>query len=92
MTDSCLLLPRLSTILICEFTLDLRRRNETRSLPNLSALKLPDLNPTPRDNPIRSIQSVIGRLHETIIADMGEWDDSVDADGPGEEEPTQETA
>ncbi|GJJ10454.1 hypothetical protein Clacol_004680 [Clathrus columnatus] len=61
----------LSTILICEFTLDLRRRNTTRSLPNLSASELPDLNLTSQNNSVKSIQFVLlGRLQERIIADM----------------------
>ncbi|GJJ10418.1 hypothetical protein Clacol_004644 [Clathrus columnatus] len=81
------LLPlRLSTILICEFTLELRRRNTTaRSLPNQSALELPDLNFSSQGNPVRSI-SVLGGLQERIIADMGERSDSVDIDGPSQGE------
>ncbi|GJJ10305.1 hypothetical protein Clacol_004531 [Clathrus columnatus] len=77
------LLPlRLSVILICEFTLDLRRRNTTTgSLPNPSALELPDLNLSSQGNPGRSIKSVLGRLQEMIIADMEE-SDTVDIDVP----------
>ncbi|GJJ10141.1 hypothetical protein Clacol_004367 [Clathrus columnatus] len=84
----------LSSILICEFTLDLRRRNTTRSLSNQSALELPDLNPSSQHNPGQSIQSILGRLQESIIADMGERNDRVDIDGtgPGEGESNHETA
>ncbi|GJJ10140.1 hypothetical protein Clacol_004366 [Clathrus columnatus] len=72
----------LSLILICEFTLDLRQRNTTGSLPNPSALELSDLNLSIRNNP------------ENIIADMGERNDRVNIDGtgPGEEEPDHEIA
>ncbi|GJJ10664.1 hypothetical protein Clacol_004891 [Clathrus columnatus] len=91
-----MLLPlRLSVILICEFTLDLRRRNTTRSLPNQSALEFPNLNPSSQDNPeARSIQSVLGHLQESIIADMGERNDpmSMGIDAPGQGEPDLETA
>ncbi|GJJ10126.1 hypothetical protein Clacol_004352 [Clathrus columnatus] len=79
----------LSTILICEFTLDLRRRNTAQSLPNQSALELSDLNLSSQHNPVRSIRSVLGRLQESIIAVMGERNDPVGVDdtGPDEEEP-----
>ncbi|GJJ10339.1 hypothetical protein Clacol_004565, partial [Clathrus columnatus] len=86
----------LSTILICEFTLDLRRRNTTtRSLPNLSALEFADLNLSSQENPeVRSIQSIFGRLHERMIADMGERNDpvSIGIDALGQGEPDLETA
>ncbi|GJJ10279.1 hypothetical protein Clacol_004505 [Clathrus columnatus] len=86
----------LSTILICEFTLDLRRRNTTaRSLPNQSALELPDLNLSSQNNSVvRPIQAVLGRLQERIIADMGEMSDSVGIEGLDqlEGEPDPETA
>ncbi|GJJ10429.1 hypothetical protein Clacol_004655 [Clathrus columnatus] len=85
----------LSTILICDFTLDLRRRNTTaRSLPNHSALELPDLNLLFRDNPVRSMQAVLGRLQESIIADMGERNGPVGTEGPDqlEREPDPDTA
>ncbi|GJJ10401.1 hypothetical protein Clacol_004627 [Clathrus columnatus] len=80
------LLPlRLSTILICEFTLDLRRRNATtRSLPTRSALRLPDLDLSSQHNPVRPIQSILDRLQESIIADMGERSDPMGIDGPGQ--------
>ncbi|GJJ10364.1 hypothetical protein Clacol_004590 [Clathrus columnatus] len=86
----------LSVILICEFTLDLRRRNTTtRSLPNLSALEFADLNLSSQENPeVRSIQSIFGRLHERMIADMGERNDpvSMGIDAPDQGEPDLETA
>ncbi|GJJ10169.1 hypothetical protein Clacol_004395 [Clathrus columnatus] len=78
----------LSTILICEFTLDLRRRNTTKPLLSQSALELPDLNLSSQHNPGQSIQTVLGRLQKSIIANMGERNDPVDVsgiNGPGEE-------
>ncbi|GJJ10144.1 hypothetical protein Clacol_004370 [Clathrus columnatus] len=84
---------RLSTILICEFTLDLRRRNTAKSLPNQSALELPELNLlSSQNNPARPIQHVLNRLQENIILDMGEQTDEVGIDDSGEEEPIPETA
>ncbi|GJJ10396.1 hypothetical protein Clacol_004622 [Clathrus columnatus] len=78
-------------ILICEFTLDIRRRNTmTRSFPNQSALELPELNLSSQGNPVRSIQSVLGRFQERIIADMGERSDLVDTGGPSQGEPDPE--
>ncbi|GJJ10342.1 hypothetical protein Clacol_004568 [Clathrus columnatus] len=81
----------LSTILICGFTLDLRRRNTTtRSLPTRSALEFADLNLSFHNNlEVRSVRSIFGRLQEGIIADMGERNGPVsfgiDAPGPGSE-------
>ncbi|GJJ15470.1 hypothetical protein Clacol_009748, partial [Clathrus columnatus] len=60
----------LSTLLVCEFTIDLRRRNRQDSVPNQSALTLPTLSF--QDNPVQSMRSVLRRLHESIIAEMGE--------------------
>ncbi|GJJ10209.1 hypothetical protein Clacol_004435 [Clathrus columnatus] len=81
----------LSVTLICEFTQDLRRRNAARSLPNQSSLELPDLNFLSQANRGRSIQSVFGRLQESIIADMGERNDPVgNIDDPGQGEPDPE--
>ncbi|GJJ10280.1 hypothetical protein Clacol_004506 [Clathrus columnatus] len=70
-------------ILICEFTLDLRRRHTMmRPPPNQSALELPDLNPLSQNNSVvRPIQSVLDRLQERIIDDMGERNDLVGIDG-----------
>ncbi|GJJ10096.1 hypothetical protein Clacol_004322 [Clathrus columnatus] len=73
----------LSTILMCEFTLDLHRRNTKKSIPNTLALEFPSLSF--RDNPVASIHSVLGRLHENIISEMGERNDSVPVNGPGHE-------
>ncbi|GJJ11581.1 hypothetical protein Clacol_005816 [Clathrus columnatus] len=85
----------LSTILVCEFTRDLRRRNTVmRSLPNQSALELPDLNQSSQDSlAVRSIQSALGRLQERIIAEMGERSGLVGTDGLNqlEGEPDPET-
>ncbi|GJJ10362.1 hypothetical protein Clacol_004588 [Clathrus columnatus] len=75
----------LSTILICEFTLDLRRRNTTTgSLPNPSALELPGLNLPSQNNSVRPMQSVLGRLQGSIIADMRERSDPAGIDGPSQ--------
>ncbi|GJJ10143.1 hypothetical protein Clacol_004369 [Clathrus columnatus] len=84
----------LSVILICEFTLDLRRRNTPKTFPTQSAVKLPDLNMSSfQNNPVKSIQHVLGRLQESIITDMGERrDDQAGVDGPGEEETNSEIA
>ncbi|GJJ07024.1 hypothetical protein Clacol_001222 [Clathrus columnatus] len=60
----------LSALLICEFTLDLRRRNSKKIIPNQSALNLPTMSF--QDNPVQSVKSVFGRLHENLIAEMGE--------------------
>ncbi|GJJ10474.1 hypothetical protein Clacol_004700 [Clathrus columnatus] len=83
----------LSTILICEFTLDLRRRN-TRAILNQSALEIPDFNLPSQVNPIRSIRSILGRFQERMIADMGERSDPVSIEGLNqlEGEPDPETA
>ncbi|GJJ10345.1 hypothetical protein Clacol_004571 [Clathrus columnatus] len=86
----------LSVILICEFTLDLRRRNTTTgSLPGLSALEFPDLNPPSQHNPeVRPIQSILVRIQESIIADMREKNNpvSIGIDTPSQGEPDLETA
>ncbi|GJJ10114.1 hypothetical protein Clacol_004340 [Clathrus columnatus] len=84
---------KLSAILICEFTLALRRRNTTRPLPNQSGLELPDLNMS-FQQPMRSIHAVVGHLHESIIADMGERNNNpVNVNGLGQpEEPNQQCA
>ncbi|GJJ15475.1 hypothetical protein Clacol_009753 [Clathrus columnatus] len=79
----------LSTLLMCEFTIDLRRRNKKDSIPNQSALNLPTLSF--KDNPVQSIRSILGRLHESIVAEMGEGNHSRhshgDNLGPCSEEP-----
>ncbi|GJJ16070.1 hypothetical protein Clacol_010349 [Clathrus columnatus] len=74
----------LSTLLVCEFTLDLRRRNQQNSVPNQSALHLPTISF--HENPVQSIQSALGRLHESIVAEMGERNDQVNVDEPNLEE------
>ncbi|GJJ09197.1 hypothetical protein Clacol_003419 [Clathrus columnatus] len=61
----------LSTILICEFTLGLRQRNAEKNF-NQSAMDLPTLSF--QDNHIHTVQSMLGRLHESIITEMGERD------------------
>ncbi|GJJ14073.1 hypothetical protein Clacol_008330 [Clathrus columnatus] len=78
-----LLLQRLSSLLICEFTLDLRRRNEQKAAFNRSALSLPNLSF--QVNPVQSMRSMFGRLQENIVAEMGESNDIVNIDGPNSE-------
>ncbi|GJJ10099.1 hypothetical protein Clacol_004325 [Clathrus columnatus] len=73
----------LSTILMCEFTLGLRRRNTGNAITNQSALELPSLSF--QGNPV---QSILGRLHESIVSDMGERTDSVTVND-GESEPEE---
>ncbi|GJJ10095.1 hypothetical protein Clacol_004321 [Clathrus columnatus] len=73
----------LSIILTCEFTLGLRRRNTENAIINQSALELPNISF--RENPAQSIQSVLGRLHENIISEMGERNDSATVNNPGQE-------
>ncbi|GJJ07899.1 hypothetical protein Clacol_002105 [Clathrus columnatus] len=72
----------ISTLLICEFTLDLRRRNAKSPASNQSASPLPAL--LFRANPTQGVRSVLGRMHESIILEMGESKDFVDVpvDGP----------
>ncbi|GJJ07914.1 hypothetical protein Clacol_002120 [Clathrus columnatus] len=73
----------LSSLLICEFTLDLRRRNASSAPLNQSAaLDLPTLSF--QENPAQSIRTVLGQLHQSIVAEMGERNDLEDSimDGP----------
>ncbi|GJJ15103.1 hypothetical protein Clacol_009378 [Clathrus columnatus] len=64
----------LSALLICKFTLDLRRRNAKKSAPNqLASLSLPTLSF--QENPVQSVRTVLERLHESIVAKMGERND-----------------
>ncbi|GJJ10078.1 hypothetical protein Clacol_004304 [Clathrus columnatus] len=82
----------LSLLLICEFTLDLRRRNTKELVSNQTAsnLELPTMGLSFQTNPLRSIQSVFGRLHESIMTDMGERSGQlgvdIDSPGPGPED------
>ncbi|GJJ13575.1 hypothetical protein Clacol_007831 [Clathrus columnatus] len=70
--------PRLSSLLICEFTLDLRRWNRQRSAPNQSALELPTLSF--QENPAQAVLTIFGRLRESIITEMGDRNDLVELD------------
>ncbi|GJJ06907.1 hypothetical protein Clacol_001103 [Clathrus columnatus] len=65
----------LSALLLCEFTLDLRRRNTTKSASNQTAFDLPTISF--QENPVESVRSVLGR-HESIVTEMGERIDLVD--------------
>ncbi|GJJ13569.1 hypothetical protein Clacol_007824 [Clathrus columnatus] len=64
---------------------DLRWRNTKTSVSSQSALELPTLSFS--DNPTQSIRTILGRLHESIMDDMGERNHPVDSDGPGSGEP-----
>ncbi|GJJ13562.1 hypothetical protein Clacol_007817 [Clathrus columnatus] len=80
---------RLSSLLICEFTLDLRRRNATKPIFHQSAMDLPTLSF--RENPAQSVRTVLGRLHESIVAEMGESNDVANgSSGPGELDNSQD--
>ncbi|GJJ09195.1 hypothetical protein Clacol_003417 [Clathrus columnatus] len=81
-------LPLLSTIIICEFTLDLRQRNIKESNSNQSAMDLPSLSF--HENPAHTARSVLGRLRESIITEMGERNDLVDIDNAYSEEPLED--
>ncbi|GJJ15456.1 hypothetical protein Clacol_009734 [Clathrus columnatus] len=59
----------LSTLLICEFTLAVRRRNGARSTDyDQSTLSTPAF----QENPVHSVRFVLGHLHESILTEMGE--------------------
>ncbi|GJJ15100.1 hypothetical protein Clacol_009375 [Clathrus columnatus] len=50
---------------------DLRRRNANKSAPNqLADLSLPTLSF--QENPVQSVRTILGRLDESIVAEMGE--------------------
>ncbi|GJJ14478.1 hypothetical protein Clacol_008742 [Clathrus columnatus] len=68
----------LSSLLICEFTLDLRQRNAKRSVTNPSGLNLPTISFQGN-----SVRTVLTRLHGTIVAEMGEMIELVDIDDQG---------
>ncbi|GJJ06674.1 hypothetical protein Clacol_000869 [Clathrus columnatus] len=76
---------RLSTLIICEFTLELRRRNTQNAvLGSPSAMDLPTLSF--RENPVQSVKSMFERFHENIMAEMGEGNNTVGSnDGLGTE-------
>ncbi|GJJ06001.1 hypothetical protein Clacol_000188 [Clathrus columnatus] len=63
-----------STLLICEFTLALRRRNTKQPTLNLSDIQLPTLSLPSQDDPARTQRSVPERLHESLVAEMAEPD------------------
>ncbi|GJJ11613.1 hypothetical protein Clacol_005848 [Clathrus columnatus] len=69
---------RLSTLLICESTIDLRRRNAQRSIHNQSAAV--------QNNPVRTITLIFERMHESIMTEMGERNHPVHIDHPGASE------
>ncbi|GJJ16072.1 hypothetical protein Clacol_010351 [Clathrus columnatus] len=73
----------LSSLLLCEFTLDLRRRNSS----DQSVSNIPTTSIQFGQNPVQSIQSAFGRLHEHIITEMGERNDPATIEVPGLEEP-----
>ncbi|GJJ16063.1 hypothetical protein Clacol_010342 [Clathrus columnatus] len=65
-----------SSLLLCEFTIDLRKRNQQKLVPTQPALPTMSFH----ENPARSIQSTFGRLHESIVTEMGESNDNVNDD------------
>ncbi|GJJ05867.1 hypothetical protein Clacol_000054 [Clathrus columnatus] len=65
----------LSTLLLCDFTLALRRRNTKKSIQNPSDLHLPTLSMLSQDNPTQAQRSLFGRLHESLVNDMAERSD-----------------
>ncbi|GJJ16048.1 hypothetical protein Clacol_010327 [Clathrus columnatus] len=75
----------ISVLLLCEFTIDLRRRNQQNSVPNQSALHLPTI--LFQENPVQSVRFALGRLHESIVAEMGERNDIANVDDLGLGEP-----
>ncbi|GJJ15106.1 hypothetical protein Clacol_009381 [Clathrus columnatus] len=62
----------------------LRRRNKKVPAPNPTALSLPTLSF--QDNPVQTARSVLGRLHENIVAEMGERNDPLAMDPNGSRE------
>ncbi|GJJ14347.1 hypothetical protein Clacol_008611 [Clathrus columnatus] len=69
-------LSRLSSLLICEFTIGLRRWNKQTSALNQSALDLPTLSF--QANPVQTVRSIFGRLRESIMAEMGDRNDLIE--------------
>ncbi|GJJ05870.1 hypothetical protein Clacol_000057 [Clathrus columnatus] len=67
-----------STIIICNFTIALRRRNMEKSVPNLSDIHLPTLSLPSQGDPAQTQRSVLGRLHESLVAEMAERPDEMD--------------
>ncbi|GJJ10623.1 hypothetical protein Clacol_004850 [Clathrus columnatus] len=70
----------LSSLLLCEFALELRRHNTTNPVLIQSAINLPTLSF--REKPVQSIRYAMGRLHESIVAEMGERNELVDLGHP----------
>ncbi|GJJ05913.1 hypothetical protein Clacol_000100 [Clathrus columnatus] len=50
----------------------LRRRNMKNPTPNLSDIHLPTLSLLSQDGPAQMPRSVLGRLHESLVAEMTE--------------------
>ncbi|GJJ05852.1 hypothetical protein Clacol_000039 [Clathrus columnatus] len=73
----------LSTIIICEFTLALRRRNMEKSTANMSGIRLPTLSLPSQNDPTQTQQSVLERLRESLIAEMAERPDPADSPNSG---------
>ncbi|GJJ08077.1 hypothetical protein Clacol_002284 [Clathrus columnatus] len=81
----------ISTIIICDFTVALRRRNmeKQKPTPNLSNIHLPTLSLPSQGNMAQTQRSVLGRLHESLVAEMAERPDEMDINSnhpPGSEE------
>ncbi|GJJ06916.1 hypothetical protein Clacol_001112 [Clathrus columnatus] len=58
----------LSSLLLCESTIDLRRRNAQKSAPNQSDFDLASF----QNDPVRSIGIIFARFHESIMTEIGE--------------------
>ncbi|GJJ05877.1 hypothetical protein Clacol_000064 [Clathrus columnatus] len=56
----------------------LRRRNMEKSVPNLSDIHLPTLSLPSQGDPAQTQRSVLGRLHESLVAEMAERPDEMD--------------
>ncbi|GJJ05931.1 hypothetical protein Clacol_000118 [Clathrus columnatus] len=59
------------------FTIALRRRNMKHSIPNLSDIHLPTLSSPSQGGQART-QPILGRIHESLLAEMEERSDPMD--------------
>ncbi|GJJ05911.1 hypothetical protein Clacol_000098 [Clathrus columnatus] len=78
------LFSRLSALMICEFTVALRRRNMKKTIPNLSDIHLPTLSLPFQDDQVQTRRSILGRLHEGLVTEMAERPDPADNPNSGE--------
>ncbi|GJJ15104.1 hypothetical protein Clacol_009379 [Clathrus columnatus] len=73
---------QVSALILCEFAVGLRKRDKKSLVLNSPALSLPILSS--QENPAQTVRSVLGRLHESIVTEMGERNDisAMDTQGP----------